>query len=112
MTRTRWARIGALGLLGAAIVWAYAHRAGLDLTTLERAVHGAGLWGPAAFMAIYALATVLFIPGSVLTLAGGALFGPVAGTFYNLTGATLGATFAFLIARHLASDWVRGKAGG
>ena len=45
MTRTRWAQIGALGLLGAAIVWAYAHRAGLGLTTLERAVHGAGLWG-------------------------------------------------------------------
>lgn len=112
MTRAGWTRIGALAALGAAAVWAYAHRGALDLTALERTVHGAGFWAPAVFMAIYALATVLFIPGSVLTLAGGALFGPIAGTLYNLTGATLGATAAFLIARHLASDWVRGKAGG
>jgi rhodanese-related sulfurtransferase len=40
------------------------------------------------------------------------LFGPVLGTFYNLTGATLGATLAFLIARYLAADWVRNKTGG
>jgi uncharacterized membrane protein YdjX (TVP38/TMEM64 family) len=63
-------------------------------------------------MIIYALASVLFLPGSVLTLAGGALFGPVFGTLYNLTGATIGASLAFLIARYLASDWVEHKTGG
>jgi uncharacterized membrane protein YdjX (TVP38/TMEM64 family) len=63
-------------------------------------------------MALYALATVLFLPGSLLTIAGGALFGPVWGSFYSLTGATLGATLAFLVARYLASDWVARKAGG
>jgi uncharacterized membrane protein YdjX (TVP38/TMEM64 family)/rhodanese-related sulfurtransferase len=63
-------------------------------------------------MSVYALATVLFLPGSVLTLAGGALFGPVWGTFYNLTGATVGAALAFLVARYLASDSVSRKAGG
>jgi uncharacterized membrane protein YdjX (TVP38/TMEM64 family) len=62
-------------------------------------------------MALYAVATVFFLPGSLLTLAGGALFGPLAGTFYNLTGATLGATLAFLVARYLASEWVARKAG-
>lgn len=61
---------------------------------------------------IYALGAVFFLPGSALTLAGGALFGPVWGTLYNLTGATLGATLAFLIARYLASDWVEQKTGG
>jgi len=55
---------------------------------------------------------VLFLPGSVLTLVGGALFGPVWGTFYNLTGATLGATLAFLVARYLASGWVEQRTGG
>jgi uncharacterized membrane protein YdjX (TVP38/TMEM64 family)/rhodanese-related sulfurtransferase len=45
----------------------------------------------------------------VLTLAGGALFGPVWGTIYNLTGATLGAVLAFLLARYLATDWVQSK---
>ncbi len=55
--------------------------------------------GPLVFMAVYTLATLLFLPGSLLTLAGGALFGPVWGTLYNLTGATLGAALAFPIAR-------------
>ena len=49
-------------------------------------------------MAVYAVATVLFLPGAVITLAGGALFGPVWGTLWNLTGATIGAALAFLIA--------------
>jgi rhodanese-related sulfurtransferase/membrane protein YqaA with SNARE-associated domain len=48
----------------------------------------------------------------VLTLAGGALFGPVLGTVLNLTGATLGASLAFLVSRHLASDRVARKTGG
>lgn len=47
-----------------------------------------------------------------MTLAGGALFGPVLGTFYNLTGATVGAVLAFIVARYLASDWVEQKTGG
>ena len=64
------------------------------------------------FILIYALVTVLFLPGSVITLAGGALFGPVLGTFLNLTGATLGAALAFLVSRYLASDWIADKAGG
>ena len=63
-------------------------------------------------MSVYAIATVFFMPGSVLTLAGGAIFGPVLGTIYNLTGATLGATLAFVISRYLASDWAQRKAGG
>lgn len=72
----------------------------------------AGQFAPLFFVAGYALATVVFLPGSILTIAGGALFGPVAGTFYSLTGATLGATLAFLIARYLASGWVARRTGG
>ena len=64
------------------------------------------------FVLIYALTAVLFLPGSVMTLAGGALFGPLLGSVYNLFGATLGATLAFLTARYLASDWVAARAGG
>ena len=63
-------------------------------------------------MSIYAIGTLLFLPGSVLTLAGGALFGPFWGTLYNLTGATIGATLAFLLARYLAADLVKRKTGG
>lgn len=49
--------------------------------------------------------------GAAITLAGGALFGPVWGTLWNLCGATLGATLAFLIARYLAADCVAQRAG-
>lgn len=94
-------------VIAAAIVW----RDRLDATVLRDWVDGAGAAGPLLFMLLYALAAVLFLPGSVLTLAGGALFGPLWGTLWNLTGATLGAALAFLIARHLGADWVARRAG-
>ena len=102
-----------LGLvLLAGIGLALLYRDRLDLAALEQWVQSAGLAAPLLFMLVYSIAAVLFLPGSVLTLAGGALFGPVLGTFYNLTGATLGALLAFLVARYLASDWVAQRAGG
>lgn len=58
------------------------------------------------FVGMYAVATVLFLPGGLLTLAGGAMFGTLPGALYSLTGATAGATLTFLLARYLASDWV------
>lgn len=87
-------------------------REAIDATALEAWVKDAGAVGPILFMLIYALGTVFFLPGSIITLLGGALFGPVLGTCYNLTGATLGATLAFLVARYLASNWVEQKTGG
>ncbi len=96
----------------AAIAAAILYRDRFDAAALQAWVEGAGAAGPLLFMAVYALATVLFLPGSVLTLAGGALFGPVWGTLWNLTGATVGASFSFLIARYLGADWVARKAGG
>jgi len=105
-------RIALLLGLAAAVTLAIIYRDQVDGAALEAWVRDAGPAAPLLFMLIYALAAVLFLPGSVLTLAGGALFGPVLGTFYNLTGATLGATLAFLIARYLASDWVADKTGG
>jgi uncharacterized membrane protein YdjX (TVP38/TMEM64 family) len=92
-------------LLGA-IVWLALHHEFLQATALERELGRFGPWAPILFVVMYAFATVLFVPGSVLTLAGGALFGPIWGTLWNLTGATLGATLAFVIARYVASDWV------
>jgi uncharacterized membrane protein YdjX (TVP38/TMEM64 family) len=100
-----------LGLI-AGVTLAFIYRDRFDGAVLETWIRDAGAIAPLLFMLVYALAAVLFLPGSVITLAGGALFGPVLGTFYNLTGATLGATFAFLIARYLASDWVAEKTGG
>ncbi len=110
--QTRAARVTLLALLAGAIVVAIVYRDRFDVGALQAWVHDTGAWAPLLFMLLYAIAAVLFLPGSVLTLAGGALFGPVLGTFYNLTGATLGAALAFLLARHLASDWVAARSGG
>ena len=99
-------------VLTVGIVVAILYRDRFDTSALQAWVQSTGTAAPIVFMSIYALATVFFLPGSVLTLAGGALFGPVLGTFFNLTGATIGAVLAFLVARYLASDWVTRKAGG
>lgn len=103
--------LGALLLVGA-MALAFAYRARLDAAALESWVDAAGAAGPLLFMGLYAIATVLFLPGAVLTLAGGALFGPVWGTLYSLLGATSGAALAFLVARYLAADWVRPRLQG
>ena len=105
-------RILVLGLVVAGIAAAVIYRDALSAEALEQWVTDFGAAGPLVFMLIYALGTVLFLPGSVITLAGGALFGPFWGTLYNLTGATLGAAAAFLIARYLAGNWVEQKSGG
>jgi len=101
-----------LVLLATGIVLAVVYRDQLNAQALQLWVEQAGAAAPLLFVLTYAVGTVLFLPGSVMTLAGGALFGPVYGTFYNLTGATLGAVWAFVIARYLASDWVEQKTGG
>jgi len=110
--KARIIRLLTLALVIAGIVVLYQYRDQVDATALEQWVKEAGLAGPLVFMLIYIIGTVLFFPGSVLTLAGGAIFGPVWGTLYNLTGATVGAGVAFLLARYLASDWVEQKTGG
>ena len=94
-----------------AIAVAVAYRDSLQIGELRGWVMSFGILAPAVFVGLYAVGTVLFLPGSLITLAGGALFGPVWGSAFNLLGATIGATLAFLAARYLASDWVSRKSG-
>jgi uncharacterized membrane protein YdjX (TVP38/TMEM64 family) len=75
-------------------------------------IEALGPWGPAAFLGVYFVAPSLFLPGSVLTLAGGALFGPLWGALLSLIGATGGAALAFLVARHLAAAAVERRVSG
>lgn len=107
----RIARLALLGLLLVGVAVAWVCREDLDAAALYAWVGDGGKAGPVLFVLLYALATVLFVPGSVTTLAGGALFGPLWGTLYNLVGATLGAAVSFLIARYLAGDWAERQAG-
>ncbi|MCK4675388.1 MAG: TVP38/TMEM64 family protein, partial [Gammaproteobacteria bacterium] len=88
------------------------YRDQLDAVAVQNWIEEAGNAAPLLFMFIYIVATIFFFPGAVLTLLGGALFGPVSGTFYNLTAATGGSMLSFLVARYLASSWVEKKTGG
>lgn len=83
----------------------------LKLETLQGWLDHFGLWAPLIFICLYVLLTIFFIPGTILTVTGGLLFGAFWGTAYNLCGAVLGSTCAFFIARYIASDWVAQKAG-
>lgn len=69
-------------------------------------IQNLGATGVIVFVGIYVFATILFIPGTILTLSAGVLFGVVWGSIYVFIGATLGATLAFLIGRYLARDWI------
>ena len=65
-----------------------------------------GLWGPVALVGVYLVACVALVPGSLLTLGAGALFGVGVGSVTVSVGATVGACAAFLVGRRLARDWV------
>ena len=75
-------------------------------------VESLGIWGPIVFIAGYALAAVAFIPGSILTLAAGAIFGLGRGTLLVLIGATLGSGMAFLVSRYLARNAIERRLQG
>ncbi|BAZ29767.1 hypothetical protein NIES4074_22140 [Cylindrospermum sp. NIES-4074] len=75
-------------------------------------IDGLGTLGAIAFITIYIIATVAFLPGSILTLGAGVVFGVLWGSIYVFIGATLGATAAFLVGRYLARGWVSRKIAG
>lgn len=75
-------------------------------------VDGLGVWAPVVFIVGYALAVIAFVPGSLLTLAAGAIFGLLEGTLYVLVAATVGACGAFLVARHAARPAIERRLEG
>ena len=79
------------------------------IPALAERIEDMGVWGPVVFVCAYAAATVAFAPGSILTLAGGAIFGIARGTAIVFVGATTGAALAFLVARYLARSAIESK---
>lgn len=108
----RVARVLIVAGIAIAVLWAGLHRDELDPAALNAWLSGLGLWAPVIYMALYVAGAVVFLPGSLFTLAGGALFGPLWGALLSLVGATIGAGIAFLVARYLAGNWVAQKAAG
>lgn len=77
------------------------------LGVLRNGIDSLGIWGPLALGGLYILATLLFIPGWLLTLAAGALYGLALGTVIVSASSTIGAALAFLVARYFARGHVR-----
>jgi len=69
-----------------------------------------GVAGIFIFIAVYAVATILLAPGSILTIGAGFAFGLWKGFLAVSAGATLGASLAFLVARFIAREKIEGIA--
>ena len=69
-------------------------------------IRGLGPVAPVVFLALYVIACVFLLPGSVLTLGAGAVFGVSRGIAIVWISATLGASAAFLVGRYLVRAWV------
>ena len=122
MKSNKYLKIAMLVLLGITLVAAPAqaqditNSSGFNPQDLLRdalqKIDDLGAIAPIAFMLIYTVATVAFLPGSVLTLGAGILFGIAKGSVYVFFGATIGATLAFLVGRYVARGWVSKKIAG
>ena len=75
-------------------------------------IRGMGALAPVIFIILYIIAAVLFVPGSILTIGAGVLFGVIRGSILVSIGATLGAIAAFLVGRYFAREWVRDQVAG
>jgi len=103
----RWLWVGAGVLLLAALVAAWFTLPIKELLdAFQQWIKELGAWGVAAFAGVYIVAVVLLVPASALTLVAGLVFGAW-GFPLVVTSATIGASLAFLVARHLARDKVK-----
>jgi len=75
-------------------------------------VEGMGTAGMGVFAGLYVFACVFFIPGSLLTLGAGAIYGVVVGSVVVSISSTVGASVAFLVGRYLARNWIAKKIEG
>ncbi len=106
-------RLAAFGVLAVAIGASLVFLpVGTYLGRLLAQVQEFGAWGPVLWGGAYILASLLMIPGSLLTLGAGFAFGVARGTVVVSIGSTLGAAAAFLVGRTLARPWIEDKVTG
>src|SRR6267143_2465948 len=108
-TRFKNPRLLLWAALIAGVLFAARYFGSGPLRELLQWISGLGSTAPLVFIPLYVVACVLFIPGSILTLSAGFLFGVVRGSMYVSVAATLGATLAFLIGRYFARQWVAAR---
>ncbi len=102
-------RAGVAAVAVALLIWLGGRWAGPRMLGVMVDVRQWGLVAPVAFMLLYAVAVVALVPASVLTMAGGAVFGLVRGVAFSFGGALLGSTVAFLLGRYVARRVIERK---
>ncbi|HBH9501910.1 TPA: TVP38/TMEM64 family protein [Escherichia coli] len=75
-----------------------------DLPHLLTLIRQSGLFGYSLYILLFIIATLFLLPGSILVIAGGIVFGPLLGTLLSLIAATLASSCSFLLARWLGRD--------
>jgi uncharacterized membrane protein YdjX (TVP38/TMEM64 family) len=98
--------IGAIVLVRFTPVKAY-----LTAEALGRFLEAVGFWAPLIFMLVYTVGVCLFVPGTLLTGLGAAIFGAYWGFLYVWIGAMLGASGAFWIGRTLGREFAASLIG-
>lgn len=93
-------------LIGLAVL---VRQPGTDISSLIQKVESLGYWGVVVFILGYAVAVVSFVPGSLLTMAAGTVFGLGQGIMYVFVAATLGSTAAFFVSRSVARAMIEKK---
>ncbi len=96
-------------LLIAFMVLARVLHVGDRLGELREWILSLGALGPVAYIIIYIAAVIFAVPGSVITIMGGLLFGSLVGVVSVSVGSTIGAGLAFLIARYMARESIAGR---
>jgi uncharacterized membrane protein YdjX (TVP38/TMEM64 family) len=83
----------------------------LTTESLGTLLDKAGIWAPAAFIFLYAVGVCLFVPGTLITAFGAAIFGPYWGFLYVWVGAMIGASTAFFVGRGLGREFAASLIG-
>jgi uncharacterized membrane protein YdjX (TVP38/TMEM64 family) len=112
--KSAWVRLSILVLFIAAAIYLVRFSPAQKYLTIEQLgqfIDAAGVWAPLVFVFVYAAGVCLFLPGTLLTALGAAIFGPYWGFLYVWLGAMFGASLAFLIGRYLGRDFAASIVG-
>lgn len=77
----------------------------ITVQTISSFIDRSGVWAPIVYILIYSLGVCIFLPGTLLTAIGAAVFGPYYGFIYVWAGAMIGSSCAFFIGRTLGRDY-------
>lgn len=115
MKKSTWIKIAVGALLAAVVAGIYF--SGIDYTQIKpekikEVIASLGIWGPIGYIVFYTVRPLVLFPAGLLTVGGGAAFGPLFGTIYTVIGATACAIWEFWLAHYLGRDAVKKWLGG